>query len=141
LVTIRKVIVDFFTNNFAKSPLNFFSFNCRRWWSKETVAVVTGANKGIGFATVKKLAELGLTVVLTARDPEKGEKAAETLRAEGNEVWFHLLDVSDPLSIQGFASWLHQVFGGLDILVSLLLNSFSSLNMLFFRYHTVMVSL
>lgn len=47
----------------------------RRWWSQETVAVVTGGNKGIGLAIGKHLAELGVTVILTARDATKGEKA------------------------------------------------------------------
>lgn len=100
-----------------------------RWWSKETVAVVTGANKGIGFALVKKLAQLGLTVVLTARDAERGRQAAESLRAQGlADVHFSALDVSDPLSIEAFVSWFRHHFTALDILVSLLvfsLNLFS----------------
>ncbi|MCI47221.1 (+)-neomenthol dehydrogenase-like, partial [Trifolium medium] len=78
------------------------------WWTKETVAVVTGGNKGIGFALVKRLAELGLSVVLTARDKHKGEDAVEAIRAQlgqlGSHVHFLLLDVSDPYSIQTFAS-------------------------------------
>nr|GMD24945.1 (+)-neomenthol dehydrogenase [Ipomoea batatas] len=57
-----------------------------RWWSEETVAIVTGANKGIGFALVKRLAELGLTVVLTARDNARGLEAAERLRRLGLRV-------------------------------------------------------
>ncbi|OAY71737.1 (+)-neomenthol dehydrogenase, partial [Ananas comosus] len=88
------------------------------WWSKGTVAVVTGANKGIGFAIVKRLAELGLTVVLTARDVEKGKAAVESLKAQGLDVAFCRLDVAEPSSIQAFASWLRQTFGGLDILVN-----------------------
>ncbi|KAJ1396469.1 Short-chain dehydrogenase/reductase SDR [Sesbania bispinosa] len=92
-----------------------------RWWSKETVAVVTGGNKGIGFALVKRFAELGLSVVLTARDNQKGEDALETLRAQGfsSNVHFLLLDVSDPLSITAFASSFKAKFGStLDILVN-----------------------
>ncbi|KAI4369206.1 hypothetical protein MLD38_017678 [Melastoma candidum] len=46
-----------------------------RWWTKETIAIVTGANKGIGFALVKKLACLGITVILTCRNPERGMEA------------------------------------------------------------------
>ncbi|KAK7859120.1 salutaridine reductase [Quercus suber] len=53
------------------------------WWSKDTVAIVTGANKGIEFAMVKRLAQLGLTVILTARDIEKGHKAIKELRNQG----------------------------------------------------------
>ncbi|CAL0331353.1 unnamed protein product [Lupinus luteus] len=92
-----------------------------RWWSKETVAVVTGGNKGIGFEVVKQLAELGLNVVLTARDTKKGEAALEALRAQGHaaNVHFLLLDVCDPLSISTFASSFQALFGAtLDILVN-----------------------
>ncbi|KAE8713571.1 cysteine synthase [Hibiscus syriacus] len=90
-----------------------------RWWSKETVAVVTGANKGIGFAVVKRFAELGLTVVLTARDVGRGNKATETLREQGlHNVHFFPLDVSSPASINAFVSWLRVTFQGLDILVN-----------------------
>ncbi|KAJ8755307.1 hypothetical protein K2173_019105 [Erythroxylum novogranatense] len=90
-----------------------------RWWSKDTVAVVTGANKGIGFSMVKKLAELGLTVILTARDTERGRKAVDELRRQhGLHVYFHRLDVSDSVSIKAFVDWLRQNLGVLDILVN-----------------------
>ncbi|EHA8588078.1 (+)-neomenthol dehydrogenase [Cocos nucifera] len=89
-----------------------------KWWSKETVAVVTGANKGIGFALVKRLAELGLTVVLTSRDVTRGKAAIESLRAQGLDIEFCQLDVGDSSSIMAFASWLRQGFGRLDILVN-----------------------
>ncbi|KAK8519457.1 hypothetical protein V6N12_025495 [Hibiscus sabdariffa] len=90
-----------------------------RWWSGDTVAVVTGANKGIGFAVVKRFAELGLTAVLTARDVERGSKAAEELRDQGlKNVEFFPLDVSKADSIKTFASWLETTLGGLDILVN-----------------------
>ncbi|GMJ08506.1 hypothetical protein like AT3G59710 [Hibiscus trionum] len=90
-----------------------------RWWSGDTVAVVTGANKGIGFAVVKRFAELGLTVVLTARDVERGSRATEELRDQGlHNVEFFPLDVSEAESIKTFVSWLETTFGGLDILVN-----------------------
>ncbi|XP_034685296.1 (+)-neomenthol dehydrogenase isoform X2 [Vitis riparia] len=89
-----------------------------RWWSKDTVAIVTGANKGIGFALVKRLAESGLTVILTARDEARGLKALQSLAAQGLHVHFSLLDVSDPDSIQSFASWFQHSFRKLDILVN-----------------------
>ncbi|KAK1319367.1 (+)-neomenthol dehydrogenase [Acorus calamus] len=89
-----------------------------KWWSSETVAVVTGANKGIGLALVGRLAELGLTVVLTSRDSSKGRAAVESLRSMGLVVVFAPLDVSDPASIEAFVSWLKSSFGGLDILVN-----------------------
>lgn len=91
-----------------------------RWWSRETVAVVTGGNRGIGYALVRRLAELGVTVILAARSREKGEATLASLRAEGlTDVHFLLLDVSDPLSITAFASAFEARFGRtLDILVS-----------------------
>ena len=83
------------------------------------MAVVTGANKGIGLAFIKRFAELGLTVILTARDVSKGQEAVESLRAQGlKHVEFCRLDVADPVSVAAFAKWLRQRFGGLDILVS-----------------------
>ncbi|XAR49186.1 Carbonyl reductase (NADPH) [Bertholletia excelsa] len=90
-----------------------------RWWSGETVVAVTGANKGIGYALIKRFAELGLTVILTARDYERGKKAVESLWAMGfNNVHFSLLDVSDQASIKGFTSWFTQRFEALYVLVS-----------------------
>ena len=69
---------------------------------------------------VKRFAELGLTVVLTARDVERGNKAAESLREQAGlrNVHFFPLDVSKPASIKTFVSWLETTFGGLHILVS-----------------------
>ncbi|KAL1815084.1 hypothetical protein ACET3Z_017658 [Daucus carota] len=97
---------------------SFPSFPSTRWWSKETVAVVTGANKGIGYAMVKRLSELGVTVILTARDNARGLKAVETLKGLGFDVFFHCLDISDHASILDFASWFKHQFGQLDILVN-----------------------
>uniref|UniRef100_A0A1J3EK68 Salutaridine reductase n=1 Tax=Noccaea caerulescens TaxID=107243 RepID=A0A1J3EK68_NOCCA len=90
-----------------------------RWWSEKTTAVVTGANKGIGFAVVKRLLELGLTVVLTARNEENGSHAVDCLRRIGfRNVCLFCLDVSDPSSIAAFVSWFRLNFGVLDILVN-----------------------
>ncbi|XWS22143.1 hypothetical protein CRYUN_Cryun29cG0009600 [Craigia yunnanensis] len=104
-------------------------YSSTRWWSSNTVAVVTGANKGIGFAVVKRFAELGLTVVLTARDVERGNKAVESLREQGlRNVHFFPLDVSKPASIKTFVSWLETTFGGLDILVNNAAVSFNEID-------------
>ncbi|CAL9149705.1 unnamed protein product [Musa hybrid cultivar] len=99
-----------------------------RWWSKETVAVVTGANKGIGFALVKRLAELGLTVVLTSRDVGMGKAAVESLDGQGLIVAFCHLDVAEPSSIVTFAAWLERRFGGLDILINNAAVSFNEID-------------
>ncbi|XP_022760977.1 (+)-neomenthol dehydrogenase [Durio zibethinus] len=106
------------------------SLSKTRWWSRDTVAVVTGANRGIGFAVVKRFAELGLSVVLTARDVERGSKAAESLRELNGlrNVHFFPLDVSNPASIKTFVSWLETTFGGLDILVNNAAVSFNEIH-------------
>jgi NAD(P)-dependent dehydrogenase (short-subunit alcohol dehydrogenase family) len=74
-----------------------------------TTALVTGANKGIGLEIVKQLIDLGMTVHLGARDPERGEKAAADVGAR-----FVQLDVTDPASIRRAASSLDR----LDVLVN-----------------------
>ncbi|KAJ0977066.1 hypothetical protein J5N97_012540 [Dioscorea zingiberensis] len=98
------------------------------WWSKETVAVVTGANKGIGFAFVKCLAQLGLTVILTSRDVIKGQAAVDSLKAENLHVEYCQLDISDLRSVSDFAFWISHKFGGLDILVNNAGVSFNEIN-------------
>ncbi|XP_057834200.2 salutaridine reductase [Cryptomeria japonica] len=90
-----------------------------RWWTKETVAVVTGANKGIGFEIVRQFAENVLTVILTARDANRGLSAVKTLHDQGfNNVVFHELDIQKPHSVSDFGRWMKDNYGGLDILVN-----------------------
>ncbi|XP_068316038.1 (+)-neomenthol dehydrogenase-like isoform X4 [Pyrus communis] len=83
-------------------------------------AVVTGANKGIGFATVGQLASNGTIVVLTARDEKRGLEAVEKLKQFGvsDRVVFHQLDVTDSASIASLADFVKTQFGKLDILVN-----------------------
>ncbi|XP_051147887.1 uncharacterized protein LOC127263014 isoform X2 [Andrographis paniculata] len=90
----------------------------RRWWSSETVAVVTGANRGIGFEIVHQLALHGLTVVLTSREAAVGEEAAKVLQEGGLNVVFHQLDIVNPSSIEAFVDWIKESYGGVDILVN-----------------------
>ncbi|MBI5460847.1 MAG: SDR family oxidoreductase [Gammaproteobacteria bacterium] len=82
------------------------------------IAVVTGANRGLGLETCRQLARLGLTVVLTSRDPHKGETAAASLRDAGLDVRYHPLDVTDPQSIRRLANHVEAEFGRLDVLVN-----------------------
>ncbi|KAK4849472.1 hypothetical protein QYF36_025199 [Acer negundo] len=84
-------------------------------------AVVTGANKGIGFEICKQLASKGIVVVLTSRDEKRGLEAVEKLKeTEGlsDYVIFHQLDVTDPASIASLAYFIKTHFGKLDILVN-----------------------
>jgi carbonyl reductase 1 len=90
-----------------------------KWWSKDTVAVVTGANKGIGFEIVRQLAKEGITIVLTARDATRGAEAIESLKKQGfQNVNFHTLDVGSQESIDALAEWLHTTYGRIDILIN-----------------------
>ncbi|GMY30268.1 salutaridine reductase-like isoform X2 [Fagus crenata] len=83
------------------------------------IAVVTGANKGIGFEICRQLASNGVKVVLTARDVTRGNEAAEKLRGDGySDAIFHQLDVADPASISSLADFIKTQFGKLDILVN-----------------------
>ncbi|XP_023897350.1 salutaridine reductase [Quercus suber] len=83
------------------------------------IAVVTGANKGIGFEICRQLASNGIRVVLTARDVRRGNEAIEKLKAAGCfDVVFHQLDVMDPTTISSLADFIKTHFGKLDILVN-----------------------
>ncbi|KAJ0970120.1 hypothetical protein J5N97_022997 [Dioscorea zingiberensis] len=83
------------------------------------VAVVTGANKGIGLEIVKQLASNGVMVLLTARDVKRGTEAVEKLKESGfSDVVFHQLDVADTSSIASLADFIKTQFGKLDILVN-----------------------
>ncbi|KAG2725130.1 hypothetical protein I3843_01G053000 [Carya illinoinensis] len=83
-------------------------------------AVVTWANKGIGFEIVRQLASNGIVVMLTARDEKRGLEALQKLQhlRLSDQVVFHQLDVSDPASITSFADFIKTQFGKLDILVN-----------------------
>lgn len=77
------------------------------------IALVTGANKGIGFETARLLGEQGHTVLIGARDEQRGKAAAEKLNAR-----FVRLDVTDAASISAAAKEIEQDLGVLDILVN-----------------------
>jgi NAD(P)-dependent dehydrogenase (short-subunit alcohol dehydrogenase family) len=82
------------------------------------IALITGANKGLGFEMARQLGQAGVTVVLAARDPEKGEAAAAKLRGEGLDVHFLKLDVSNKGDRSAAAAFLAEKFGRLDILIN-----------------------
>ncbi len=84
----------------------------------EKVAVVTGANRGIGFEICRQLAAKGVTVVLTDRTAKPGRAACERLRGEGLDVRFLPLDVTDEESVRGFAEAVGKELGGADILIN-----------------------
>lgn len=82
------------------------------------IAIVTGANRGLGFETCRQLASKDIQVVLTSRDEAKGKAAAQKLQAEGLDVVYHPLDVTNAESIEHLAQFIRNEFGKLDILVN-----------------------
>src|SRR3954453_18624753 len=82
------------------------------------VALITGANKGIGFEIGRQLGKHGFTVALAARDEAKVNAAVDRLRGEGLDVQGVRLDVTDPSTAEAAARWLDERFGRLDVLVN-----------------------
>lgn len=82
------------------------------------IALVTGANKGIGLEIARQLGERGVTVVLGARDEVRGKQAADSLAAQGLDVATLRIDVTDDATITGAAAELERRYGRLDILVN-----------------------
>jgi NAD(P)-dependent dehydrogenase (short-subunit alcohol dehydrogenase family) len=82
------------------------------------IAVVTGANRGIGLEIVQQLSRQGLITVLTARNPEKGKAAAATLASEGLEPAVVVLDVADADSVRNAVSEVMDLYGRIDVLVN-----------------------
>jgi len=86
--------------------------------SKQRIAVVTGGNRGIGLEICRQLAQLGYQVVLTSRDEVQGLGAQQRLVAEGAEVGYHPLDVTDAESVHRLAEVLQQAYGRVEVLVN-----------------------
>ncbi|XP_050506930.1 carbonyl reductase [NADPH] 1-like [Diabrotica virgifera virgifera] len=87
--------------------------------SSQKVAVVTGGNKGIGYAIVKGLCERfdGL-VYLTARDVERGQAAVAQLEKENLKAVFHQLDINSQTSVDELRDFIQKEHGGLDLLIN-----------------------
>ncbi|MGJ5672562.1 MAG: SDR family oxidoreductase [Nostochopsis sp.] len=83
-----------------------------------TIAIATGANRGIGLEVTRQLARQNITVILGARDLEKGKAAAEILAKEGLEVLPRWLDVTNQESIDRLVTQVKEEFGRLDILIN-----------------------
>jgi NAD(P)-dependent dehydrogenase (short-subunit alcohol dehydrogenase family) len=84
--------------------------------SESTIALVTGATRGLGLVTVRRLAELGWTVLLGARDVARGAAAAKEL--DGLDVRPVPIDVTSEESVAGAVALLDERFGRLDVLVN-----------------------
>jgi NAD(P)-dependent dehydrogenase (short-subunit alcohol dehydrogenase family) len=84
----------------------------------QRVALVTGANKGIGRGVAEQLAALGMTVLIGARSPWRGAEAAAALRAAGGDAHAVTLDVTDQTTVQEVAKQVEERFGHLDVLIN-----------------------
>ena len=90
-----------------------------RWWTKDTVAIVSGSSKGIGEEIVKALTQQGVTAVLTGRDAAAAAATAERIGRElRQEVPSHQLDITSDESVTAFAQFVAASYGGVDILVN-----------------------
>ncbi|RUM18868.1 SDR family oxidoreductase [Rhizobium vallis] len=85
---------------------------------EERVALVTGGNKGIGLEVSRQLGKAGVTVVIGARDVDRGTAAAAELKSEGIYAFSVQLDVTDKQSITAAAQAIVDTHGRLDILVN-----------------------
>jgi len=83
-----------------------------------TIALVTGANKGIGLETARQFGARGFTVLAGARDEARGREAERVLRADGADATFVRLDVSSDASVRAAAAWIEREYGRLDILLN-----------------------
>jgi NAD(P)-dependent dehydrogenase (short-subunit alcohol dehydrogenase family) len=82
------------------------------------IALISGANKGIGYEIARGLGAKKIRVLIGARDETRGQAAAEKLRVEGADARFVKLDVTDHGSVERAAQWIDQEFGRLDILIN-----------------------
>jgi NAD(P)-dependent dehydrogenase (short-subunit alcohol dehydrogenase family) len=85
---------------------------------EKKIALITGANRGIGFETARQLGRKGVKVLLGARNEELGREAAAKLKGEGLDVEFLLLDAIDEKTHASAAKYIQEKFGRLDILIN-----------------------
>ncbi len=84
------------------------------------IALITGANSGIGYETAKEFARKGIEVILACRSIEKGEEAASTIRTEIPDAKLKpmVLDLSSLKSVRAFADEFNAAYSRLDILLN-----------------------
>ncbi len=82
------------------------------------IALVTGAYKGLGFELCRQLGKQGYKVILTARDLEKAQSAAEKLNEQELIVYPKALEVTNEQQLEEIASWVKDMFGRIDIIIN-----------------------
>lgn len=85
---------------------------------EQKVALITGAYRGLGLETARQLAELGYTVIVTARTKEKAKNGASNLAAFSNQVHAYQLDITNDQSVKSIYKWVTETFDRLDVLVN-----------------------
>lgn len=86
--------------------------------TNKKIAIVTGANRGIGFETCRQLSQKGILTILTSRNEADGKAAVASLINEGGDLIYHQLDVSDSGSIERLKAFVNDNFYQCDILVN-----------------------
>lgn len=82
------------------------------------IALVTGANKGLGLETARQLAEEGLIVLMASRNKERGTEAVQQLKVEGLDVEFVQLEVTNEAEVDALVQHIDTTYGKLDVLVN-----------------------
>ncbi len=85
---------------------------------KTKIALVTGGGRGLGYEFCKQLAAQGTTVILTARNEERGLAAAQALQSAGHDIHFRRLDVGEEADIAALAADLKKDFDNIDLLIN-----------------------
>lgn len=104
--------------SYGLNPFAKFEIYVDTMANTKKVALITGANKGLGFEMARQLGQAGVKVVLAARDPQKGRAAAQKLEHEGQDVEFLKLEVTDKNDQLAASRYLEEKFGRLDILIN-----------------------
>jgi NAD(P)-dependent dehydrogenase (short-subunit alcohol dehydrogenase family) len=84
----------------------------------DKIALISGANRGIGLEIGKQLLKIGWSVVFTARNMQEGRPLVNKIREEWKTAWFHQLDVIDEQSVSDVADYVKDTFGSLDVLIN-----------------------
>lgn len=86
--------------------------------SDKKIALITGANKGIGFETARQLGQQGIKVLIGSRDESRGKEAEAKLKNDGIDAEYIALDLGDKNTHESAAKFIEENFGKLDILVN-----------------------
>jgi NADP-dependent 3-hydroxy acid dehydrogenase YdfG len=84
----------------------------------QKIALITGANRGIGFETARQLGQQGIKVLVGARSEKSGTEAENKLKNEGFDAEFVLLDVDDAKTHESAAKFIEKKYGKLDVLIN-----------------------